>query len=38
MAQWIKDPQHVKPGNKMPAVPLDASQLRAVVAYMESLR
>jgi cytochrome c oxidase subunit 2 len=38
MAQWIRDPQHVKPGNKMPAVPLDASQLRAVVAYMETLR
>jgi cytochrome c oxidase subunit 2 len=38
MEQWINDPQHFKPGNKMPAVPLDASQLRAVVAYMETLR
>lgn len=35
---WIADPQRVKPGNKMPRVPLAPEQLRAVVAYVQSLR
>jgi cytochrome c oxidase subunit II len=35
---WIADPQHVKPGNKMPDLGLSGSELDAVVAYLESLR
>lgn len=35
---WIADPQKVKPGANMPRVPLDASQLDAIVAYLETLK
>jgi cytochrome c oxidase subunit II len=35
---WIADPQHLKPGNRMPATGLSAQQLNAVVAYLESLK
>jgi cytochrome c oxidase subunit 2 len=35
---WIADPQSAKPGNNMPVVGLDADQLHAVVAYLETLK
>jgi cytochrome c oxidase subunit 2 len=35
---WITDPQHLKPGNRMPATGLSAEDLQAVVAYLETLR
>jgi cytochrome c oxidase subunit 2 len=35
---WIKDPQASKPGNQMPANPLSADDLQALLAYMERLR
>jgi cytochrome c oxidase subunit 2 len=38
LAAWVADPQHVKPGNLMPAVPLSGEQLADVVDYLESLR
>jgi cytochrome c oxidase subunit 2 len=38
LSGWIEDPQHVKPGNRMPAVGLSARQLSAVVAYLGTLR
>lgn len=38
LAGWIADPQHVKPGAKMPAVPLPSNDLGAVTVYLESLR
>lgn len=38
IAAWIADPQAAKPGNNMPKVPLSQSELRAVTAYLESLR
>ena len=38
LAAWIRDPQRIKPGNKMPALDLSASDLQALVAYLESLR
>ena len=38
LTAWIRDPQHFKPGNKMPALGLSGSDLQAVVAYLESLR
>jgi cytochrome c oxidase subunit 2 len=38
LRDWIADPQHLKPGAKMPAVALDRGELAALVAYLESLR
>ena len=38
LAAWIADPQTIKPGSKMPMVPLSADELRAVSAYMASLK
>jgi cytochrome c oxidase subunit II len=38
LATWIRDPQRVKPGNQMPANPLAADDLQALVAYLETLR
>jgi cytochrome c oxidase subunit 2 len=35
---WIADPQSAKPGNYMPVVGLDAEQLHAIVAYLETLK
>lgn len=35
---WIADPQHLKPGAKMPATGLSSDELQAVIAYLESLR
>jgi cytochrome c oxidase subunit 2 len=35
---WIADPQGIKPGTKMPRVPLSADELNAVVAYLETLK
>ena len=38
LAEWIRDPQHVKPGNLMPATRLAHADLVAVVAYLDGLR
>lgn len=38
LAAWIADPQTIKPGNNMPAVPLTPDELRAVSAYLASLK
>jgi cytochrome c oxidase subunit II len=38
LAGWIADPQHVKPGAKMPATGLSAEELQAVLAYLETLK
>jgi cytochrome c oxidase subunit II len=38
LAGWILDPQHIKPGNKMPATDLSGSDLQALLDYLESLR
>jgi len=35
---WILDPQHVKPGNRMPAINLTGPQFQAVLDYLQSLR
>jgi cytochrome c oxidase subunit II len=35
---WISDPQHVKPGAKMPALELSDADFRAIAAYLRSLR
>jgi cytochrome c oxidase subunit 2 len=38
VAKWLKDPQAVKPGNKMPNLNLQDEEIRALVAYLESLK
>ena len=38
LAGWILNPDRVKPGTKMPAVPLTSGQLEAIVTYLESLK
>jgi cytochrome c oxidase subunit II len=38
LARWILDPQHVKPGNRMPANLVGARDVPPLVAYLESLR
>lgn len=37
-AAWIADPQGIKPGANMPAVPMTPSELNDVVDYLETLR
>ena len=38
LEKWLRDPQHVKPGNKMPRVPLSDADYRALAVYLEGLR
>lgn len=38
VAAWVKDPQALKPGVKMPALGLTDEQARAVAAYLLSLK
>jgi cytochrome c oxidase subunit 2 len=38
LAGWILDPQSIKPGVKMPPSELDPQSLRALLAYLESLK
>jgi cytochrome c oxidase subunit 2 len=35
---WIADPQHLKPGNRMPPTGLSPADLQAVIAYLETLK
>ena len=38
LLEWIRDPQHVKPGAKMPGLGLSDAQFRDLAAYLEGLR
>jgi cytochrome c oxidase subunit 2 len=38
LAGWIADPQHDKPGARMPALDIGGEEVQAIVAYLESLR
>ena len=38
LMRWILDPQHVKPGNKMPGLKLGAAETRDLVDFLESLK
>jgi cytochrome c oxidase subunit 2 len=38
LRKWLADPQAVKPGNHMPSLRLNDADLRALVAYMETLQ
>jgi cytochrome c oxidase subunit II len=37
LARWILNPHDIKPGVRMPATPLSADDLQALVAYLRSL-
>ncbi|MGH2718789.1 MAG: cytochrome c oxidase subunit II [Actinomycetota bacterium] len=37
LAEWITDPQHIKPGAEMPPTGLTPAQAQALVAYLDSL-
>jgi cytochrome c oxidase subunit II len=37
LREWIRDPQHAKPGNRMPGLKLSDRDLSALVAYLEGL-
>ena len=38
LESWITDPQHAKPGNRMPGLDLSRPAVGALVSYLESLR
>jgi cytochrome c oxidase subunit 2 len=38
LAGWIADPQHIKPGNKMPSPGLASEELQALLDYLETLK
>ena len=38
LAGWIADPQHAKPGNRMPKLRLTGTELGDLLAYLESLK
>ena len=37
LGRWIRDPQHYKPGNKMPGLNLSDQDVGSLVAYLRSL-
>jgi cytochrome c oxidase subunit 2 len=38
LTAWIRDPQSIKPGSRMPRTDLSSADLSALVAYLESLK
>ena len=38
LREWLRDPQHMKPGNKMPNLQLSDTDWNALQRYVESLR
>lgn len=38
LGAWISDPQHIKPGNLMPRMPLQSDELIAIIHYLEQLK
>lgn len=38
LGAWIADPQHIKPGNNMPRMPLQSGELIAIIHYLEQLK
>jgi cytochrome c oxidase subunit 2 len=38
LAAWIRDPQHFKPGNRMPDLQLSDADWRALASYLRTLR
>ena len=37
LVDWITNPDHIKPGSRMPAMKLSASEVGLVAGYLESL-
>jgi cytochrome c oxidase subunit II len=38
LADWLRDPQAIKPGNKMPNLDLPPAEVDALVSYLEGLK
>jgi cytochrome c oxidase subunit II len=38
LGDWIADPQHVKPGNRMPGLHLSGGDFQSILDYLQSLR
>jgi len=38
LSQWLRDPQHVKPGNRMPGLNLSPAEFAELTAYLQGLR
>ena len=38
LSAWIKDPPAMKPGARMPKLPLSDEQVSVLVSYLESLK
>jgi cytochrome c oxidase subunit 2 len=38
LGKWIQDPQAIKPGSNMPTIPLAEGELKALLAYLETLQ
>jgi cytochrome c oxidase subunit II len=38
LASWVRNPQHIKPGNKMPSLNLSRPEREKLLDYLESLR
>ncbi|WP_409192822.1 cytochrome c oxidase subunit II [Bradyrhizobium sp. RDM4] len=38
LGAWLADPQHIKPGNLMPQMPLQSDELIAIHHYLEQLK
>ncbi len=38
LAQWLRDPQHIKPGNRMPDLGLSEADIRDLDSYLEGLK
>jgi cytochrome c oxidase subunit 2 len=37
LLEWIRDPQHIKPGNRMPGLNLSSTDRQAIVTYLDGL-
>jgi cytochrome c oxidase subunit 2 len=38
LGAWITDPQHLKPGARMPGIALDSEDVQALIAYLQTLK
>jgi cytochrome c oxidase subunit II len=38
LSSWLRDPQAIKPGNRMPSPDLTAEELQALLVYLEGLK
>jgi cytochrome c oxidase subunit 2 len=38
LADWVHDPQRIKPGNRMPSLSVSAADRQAIVSYLETLK